>query len=356
MIVVVADDLTGAAELAAVALRHGLRAEVQTVFDPETDADVVCIDTDTRSLPPERAARAVEALVRRLVEAKPAWIFKKCDSVLRGPVLAEAKAMAGAAGKKRIMVLPANPARGRVIRQGNYFVQDQPLHETIFRHDPEYPRTTSSVAELLGGDLSGVSMPDVESAADVARYAAGIDEDTLPVGGVDFFAALLAARIPPRTVPASSVPAANSVSETLLVCGSAASWAARRTQAVKLDVPVFALPYDVVATVKALRRSRVALIGVGDAPATRALSPAALVDQLARSVAGVLRDTTVTRLLLEGGATAAAVMRAMGWTRLRAEEGSAQGVGGFRPLSPGAPMLFIKPGSYPWPREIWPGA
>ena len=41
MIVVIADDLSGATELAAVAHAHGLSAEVQTQFDPATNARVV---------------------------------------------------------------------------------------------------------------------------------------------------------------------------------------------------------------------------------------------------------------------------------------------------------------------------
>ena len=55
-IIVIADDLSGAAELANAALQAGFSAEVQMHFCPGTDADVVCVDTETRSLPPEAAA------------------------------------------------------------------------------------------------------------------------------------------------------------------------------------------------------------------------------------------------------------------------------------------------------------
>ena len=50
MILVVADDLSGAAELAGIAFAHGLTAEVQTELQPRTDAQVICLDTDTRRL------------------------------------------------------------------------------------------------------------------------------------------------------------------------------------------------------------------------------------------------------------------------------------------------------------------
>ena len=105
MIVVIADDLSGAAELAGAALRHGLSAEVQTAFFSGTDADVVCVDTDSRLLPPAEAALKVAAVARDIDTTRPAWIFTKCDSVLRGPVLAEAHAVAEAIGRQRITSL-----------------------------------------------------------------------------------------------------------------------------------------------------------------------------------------------------------------------------------------------------------
>lgn len=352
MIVVMADDLSGAAELAGAAWRHGLSAELQTTFTAGTDAEVICVATDTRSLPADQAARRVAAVTQDILAAQPAWIFKKCDSVLRGPVLAEARAMARSAGKSRIVILSANPSRGRIIRNGTYFIQGRPLHETTFANDPEHPRTTSSVALLLGGDLTGVATPDAESSADVLGQAAAIDDATLPVGAADFFVALLELRMPSRV--GARPPAVEPAGPTLLVCGSAAAWAQRRTEAAALGVPVFALLHDIGAVIQALSTNRGALIGIGEGPATTGHSPAALATLLAQSVAGVFRGTKIKRLLLEGGATTGAVLQALGWTRLRACAGSAEGVGVLQPAGSRGPRLFIKPGSYPWPPEIWP--
>ncbi len=224
MIVVIADDLSGAAELAGAALLHGLSAEVQTSFAAATDADVVCLDTDTRLLPgPEAALRAAE-IARQVVAARPAWVFKKCDSVLRGSVLAESRATAAALGARGITVLPANPSRGRIVRNGRYLVEGTPLHETVFRHDPAHPRLTDAVADLLGGDLAGVATPDAVSLADVARCAISLSPSALPVGGVDFFSAVLAARQPQRVPSVPPVTPTTPDSITLAVCGSAASW------------------------------------------------------------------------------------------------------------------------------------
>ncbi len=354
MISVIADDLSGAAELAGVAVRHGLSAEVQTRFEPSARVEVICLDTDTRFLPPAEAARIVGAATREVMAAKPAGIFKKCDSVLRGSVLAEARAMAGSAGRPRIVVLSANPKRGRIIRDGRYFIAGRPLHETDFARDPSHPRTTAVVADLLGGDLTGVTAPDAQSMADVRARAAALDPQTLPVGGADFFDAWLLTQAVGRSAVQTG-DLAPGRGPTLLVCGSKASWRQRQGEAEAQGLPVFALPHAAAAVLHALRSSRCVLLGIGDGPATAGLSPARLTGQLAETVGRILRDATVERLLLEGGATAAAVVHAQGWTRLIAGTEAAPGVGVLRPFDLDRPWLFIKPGSYAWPREIWPG-
>jgi len=351
MIVVIADDLTGAAELAGAALSHGLSAEVQTVFDPGSPAQVVCVDTDTRLLLPEQAAGRVAEVARSVATAKPEWIFKKCDSVLRGPVLAEARATAEATGKKRILILPANPTRHRIIRTGRYFIDGQPLHETAFAHDPTHPCTSSQVAALLGGDLAGVETPDAETVAALARQAATTDRDTLPVGAADFFMALLQTRVAPGgKAPPASAPVAGA---TLVVCGSAASWTQRRMEAIDRAIPVFARPYDLKTVTRALQSPGCALLGIGDGGG---VSPSTLSAELAEAAATLVRgENKIVALLLEGGATARAVMNRLGWTRLQACQVSTQGVGVLRPANAAGPLLFIKPGSYAWPPEIWPG-
>ena len=57
MIGVIADDLTGAAELGAVGWRLGLRAEILTNNHLDTTADLACMDTDSRSCTQDEAAK-----------------------------------------------------------------------------------------------------------------------------------------------------------------------------------------------------------------------------------------------------------------------------------------------------------
>ena len=150
MIGVIADDFTGAAEIGAVGLRHGLRAEVLLDGHPTQKIDLVCIDTDSRSCLPDEAARRTAVAANLLASCGVDWIYKKVDSVLRGPVTAEIRAINKELGLSRALLIPANPSLGRTIQNGCYFIRGKPLHETEFARDPEYPRTSARVHDLLG--------------------------------------------------------------------------------------------------------------------------------------------------------------------------------------------------------------
>jgi uncharacterized protein YgbK (DUF1537 family) len=308
-----------------------------------------------------------------VARSRPTLVFKKCDSVLRGPVLAEARAAAAALGLSKLLVVSANPSRGRIIRDGIYLIEGRPLDQTGFARDPEHPRKSSRVAELLGDDLAGVAFPDATSEEDVARHAQALDAETLAVGGADFFEAILRARFPggavnDQTDPTDQTDQTDRTDQTdlearaapsaltLLVCGSAASWSRRRAGAEELRLPVFALPHDWPAILAASRTRSRLVIGIGDGEATRHATPSALAATLADTVRRILHERPVARLLTEGGATSAAVLRVMGWERLQVVETAPNGVGVLRPVGVSGPTVYIKPGSYEWPVEIWPGS
>src|ERR1035437_9740514 len=113
MIGVIADDLTGAAELGAIGLRHGLRAEIIRSGKPGGSADLVCVDTDSRACAPAEAAKRAATAAKLLRAAGAKWIYKKVDSVLRGPVTAQVEAVLKQLNLGRALLLPANPALGR---------------------------------------------------------------------------------------------------------------------------------------------------------------------------------------------------------------------------------------------------
>ncbi len=90
MITVVADDLTGAAEIAGMCLRYGIDVAFGIDAIPEKEAQVVIVATDSRSLSEEQAYKVHLQLAGDIIKNNPNQIiFKKCDSVLRGHVLTE---------------------------------------------------------------------------------------------------------------------------------------------------------------------------------------------------------------------------------------------------------------------------
>ena len=227
MIGVIADDLTGAAELGAIGWRHGLRAEIVRSGKPSGAADIVCVDTDSRSCEPAEAAKRAAAAAKLLCAAGAKWIYKKVDSVLRGQVTAETEAVMRQLKLKRALLLPANPSLGRTIKDGEYFLRGKPLHKTEFANDPHFPRRSSSVLRLVkapeifamrtaDGERAladgMIVFGDAESAADLQRWTEGCDAQMLPVGGAEFFNALLEQKIiatgkkHPRTVSGSLAP------------------------------------------------------------------------------------------------------------------------------------------------------
>ena len=82
--VVIADDITGAAEIAGVCLRYGLKVSFGIDTIPNEVADVCVVATDSRSLSESEAYAVHSKLAADIYKQNPAFVFKKCDSVLRG--------------------------------------------------------------------------------------------------------------------------------------------------------------------------------------------------------------------------------------------------------------------------------
>jgi uncharacterized protein YgbK (DUF1537 family) len=152
---VLADDLTGAADCGVACAGCGLRTIVALNDRGMCDADVLAIDTDTRAAEPEQAAAAISGLIRAHVQDDDLLVYKKIDSTLRGNVAVEVKAALEArrviaARDKRIVavVAPAFPAAGRTTVDGRVLVNGLPLAETdLWRHERESP--PSSLMEMM---------------------------------------------------------------------------------------------------------------------------------------------------------------------------------------------------------------
>jgi D-threonate/D-erythronate kinase len=143
-IVIVADDLTGAADCGIACAVEGLDTVVifgDTARSNGITADAIAFDADTRRVPPEAAAAATGRAVRKLCAGgKVRVLYKKIDSTLRGNFAVEIAAARRAAiglltdsdpGVVPLaIVAPAFPATGRITLGGQMFLNDTPLEES----------------------------------------------------------------------------------------------------------------------------------------------------------------------------------------------------------------------------------
>ena len=192
-LVIVADDLTGAADSAAHLAR---RADVVLLIHAETpwpQADVIALDTDSRHIGSAEAARRVAAAVRRAVSLG-AVPFKKIDSTLRGNVAVEVRAAAEACAQlgpvPLVVMAPAFPAVGRTTVGGVVHLGGLPLSDAAHGGDlvallaaqgftPELvgrPRSVVDVVARLGAATqrgADAVVVDAESDDDLRSVAVG---------------------------------------------------------------------------------------------------------------------------------------------------------------------------------------
>ncbi|MCX6361439.1 MAG: hypothetical protein NT029_16670 [Armatimonadetes bacterium] len=369
-VILLADDLSGAAEVAGLIWGAGGEVEVQIGGEATAGAGSLVIDTETRGLPPAEAACAVREVCAGLARRGLRLDFKKVDSVVRGPVRAEVEAAMEALGLRRCILLPANPSRGRTLEGGVYRVHGVPLHETEFAADPAHPARTASAVELLGPGVQpvvvagprdalpeeGIILADARSAADVAAWAERTEPAALSAGAADFLQALLARRgmVPRRA--SEPMPAGR----RLLVSGSASAMSrAAIEQAEGSGVPVVRLPTTAAPGSPEVRRGaeRVAkalssadrvILCIAGPHSAEPDAPRRLEQALAEAAAAALASAPVGRLLLEGGSTAAATLARLGLRRLRVAGQPAPGIVRLQAIGAEAPEIVTKPGSYGW--------
>ena len=385
MLGVIADDLTGAAELGAIGLRLGLRAEIllrpfnsARPFHPRPG--LLCLDTDSRSCSAAEASRRAAAAARFLRKAGATFIYKKTDSVLRGQVTAEIQSIMGALQLEAALLVPANPSLGRTIRNGHYFIHGRPIDKTDFSRDPVHPRNSSLVTELLSKPKSrrificnphealppsGITIGNATTPDHLQQWASQASPRILAAGGAEFFAALLhhGANLRKHGAAAGKPCALSERTPQFFVCGSTSQStqqfiAAQR----KLGTPLFSLPPELArssvltgsrvrqiatAAIAALRSSPRILLHVG-LPLLRHPAVAKnLSVQLVRIAALVLKRAPVGHVFVEGGATAVELVRAMRVRRLMVLNELAPGVATLAVDS--KLLLTMKPGSYRWP-------
>ncbi|MEU9399711.1 3-oxo-tetronate kinase [Streptomyces sp. NPDC048242] len=160
----IADDFTGATDLANNLVRAGMRV-VQLMEVPEAgaeavarDADAVVIALKSRTVP---VAEAVDASLRALAWLRGAGAeqiyFKYCstfDSTPAGNIGPVTEALMDALGADFTVATPAFPDNGRTVFKGHLFVGDVLLSESGMRNHPLTPMTDSNLVNVLGAQTT----------------------------------------------------------------------------------------------------------------------------------------------------------------------------------------------------------
>lgn len=368
-LLVVADDLSGAAETAAT---FGCDAALTLWPHVHVDtAPVTVVDLDTRVQTPAAAARRTHAMLDAR-DAASDLVLKKIDSLLRGAIVAEVGALRD--DTTTVLVCPALPEQGRVVRDGVLYVDGVALHETaMWRLESSPP--PHSVAEALapldthelgldvvrGPNLletlrahrGEVLVPDAETTADLTALVRVVR--TLPgcllVGSAALFRALAdelgvrnrtadsaagtsAVPEPPHEATTRSTsPATRQTQPTCLtVVGTAAETAREQVERLigATDATEFRLAPRRLAR---LDRAEAELLGIalgraletGDAVLTVAPQSSDAGDALVAALSDMVAaagthlesiSSTAPDLLLTGGATARGVLTRLGIHRL----------------------------------------
>lgn len=153
----IADDYTGASDLANTLTRAGLRT-VQTIGVPADDlalpeVDAVVVSLKSRSTEAGLAvsrSRAAETWLRGRgaghVLFKICSTFDSTDAGNIGPVM---DALRADSGEHTVLVTPAFPETGRTVYQGNLFVGAVPLNESPLKDHPLNPMHDSNLIRVL---------------------------------------------------------------------------------------------------------------------------------------------------------------------------------------------------------------
>ncbi|MCU1396519.1 MAG: hypothetical protein JWM34_4947 [Ilumatobacteraceae bacterium] len=260
---IVADDLTGAADSAGAFAAAGRTAVVVLAGGTVPslagiDADVLSIDTDGRAMSADEAARATAAAVRSGAERT---VFVKIDSTMRGHIGPTLAAALGAASTpaQRIVVCPAFPSLGRAVADGHVHVDGEPLTDGNVR---------TALGELATRNTLHIedATTDADLAAVVARHHdPAAPASTVWVGSAGLARALAAAGLPtrasdvrPTRTSADSVAGATRIA---VVVGSQHAASAAQVERLRTaghpDVELFLLdprdPYNVAPFVDAWR-------------------------------------------------------------------------------------------------------
>jgi uncharacterized protein YgbK (DUF1537 family) len=404
----IADDFTGATDLAGILVRAGMRT-VQTVGVPAgplgAEVDAVVVALKSRTIPARDAvAQALAALAWLREAGCRRFFFKYCstfDSTDHGNIGPVAEALLAALDAPLAIACPAFPENGRRVFTGYLFVGDVLLSESGMRDHPLTPMTDPSLVRVLQRQArgkvglvqeaavaagpaairarlealraEGVSLAIVDAISDGDLQAIGEACADLPLvtGGSGVAMGLPAAwrargLLGPAdgaaTLPPSSgLRAIISGSCSTATLGQVAAALAAGIPAFRVDPLRLAAGEDLAAAALAWATPRLAAGPILVHATAEPAEVRAAQDRLGRERAGVLVEAClaavaaglvergVGRLIVAGGETSGAVVSALGVRSLRIGPQIAPGVPwtatvGSRPIA-----LALKSGNFGGP-------
>lgn len=174
---ILADDLTGAADCAITFAKRGMESVVAWGDGVvEQTAAVLSVDVDSRRF--AAAAAAERQLAAQAARWRPGLrLYKKIDSTLRGQPVAELAAQLAAlsatTGRRAplAVVAPAFPATGRRTLDGRVMVGDLPLEETpLWARDHSYASAhLPTILADAGLTAEGIGLDVVRSGREAVR-------------------------------------------------------------------------------------------------------------------------------------------------------------------------------------------
>ena len=402
----IADDFTGASDLANILVRGGMRT-VQTIGVPAADTelpecDAVVVALKSRTIPAADAVRqSLAALDWLKARGAQQIFFKVCstfDSTDAGNIGQVADALLDALGEMMSVVCPAYPANRRTVFQGHLFVGETLLSDSPMRNHPLTPMTDANLVRVLGrqskhpvglvpwarvcaGDTailealaaltaSGVRHAVVDAVRDEDLFALGAAcrAQRLLVGGAGLALGLARnfreANLLPERVDADALGKVGGAAAVLAGSCSEATRAqvaemAGRHPTVLIDPlaaddPAALAEAALAQASAALSRGETVLFYSSADPAAVALiqqrlgleHAATLVEQTFAHLARALVADKVRRLVVAGGETSGAVVAALGVKALAIGPQIDPGVPWTRVLGPQPLLLALKSGNF----------
>ena len=392
----IADDFTGATDLANNLVRAGMRV-TQTIGVPtaalQTDPDAVVVALKSRTVAPEEAVEQSLAALRWLQANGAQQIyFKYCstfDSTPKGNIGPVTEALMDALGTDFTIATPAFPDNKRTVFKGHLFVGESLLDESGMQNHPLTPMTDPNLVRVLQAQAArkvglidhrtaaegaaaigrriqalraegvGIAIVDAVSNDDLLRLGPALKDMPLVTAGSGVAIGLpanfgiapssQASQLP----PASGWRAVVSGSCSIATNQQVLEFIASGRPALGIDPRRIAAGDDIAAQVLAwaaplLQQGPVLVYSTAEAAAVKAIQgrlgieqAGAMVERTIAAIAAGLVRLGVRQLVVAGGETSGACVQALGVTQMQIGPQIDPGVPWCHALTPSGDGLHI---------------